>query len=82
MSSQKPHRIVFGIRPSGAVVPVQQCVDLRTEDRCRLAEDAWPKPLVEVAPELARALSLMIAANFGSKDGVWSDVRVSQAALD
>eukprot|EP00969_Alexandrium_andersonii_P020716 905183-Alexandrium_andersonii.AAC.1 len=69
MSTQKPHRIVFGIRPSGAVVPVQQCVDLRTEEYRRLEEGAWPKPLVEVFPELARALSLMIAANFGVKDG-------------
>eukprot|EP00969_Alexandrium_andersonii_P245016 10827327-Alexandrium_andersonii.AAC.1 len=31
---------------------------------------------------MARALSLMIASNFDTQEGVWKDVRVSRAALD
>eukprot|EP00969_Alexandrium_andersonii_P108047 4767026-Alexandrium_andersonii.AAC.1 len=30
---------------------------------------------------MARALNLMVAANFRATDGVWSDVRLSEAAV-
>eukprot|EP00969_Alexandrium_andersonii_P281839 12459518-Alexandrium_andersonii.AAC.1 len=61
---------------------MQQRVDLRTEEYHRLAESAWPRPLAQVFPEMACALNLMVVADLSVADGVWSDIRSTEAAVD